>query len=293
MEYELLPLTKEEAEYIDKMVDKYDDSFVLPYDGAPEDEEFALKIEDEAGNIIAGCTFGISSWGQMEINTLWVDEQYRGHGLGSRLLHEAERLAKEAGCYLALIGSFEFEAWKLYEKNGYTIYSATENWARGHIDYFLSKRLDRETTEYIPQTNNASKRFEIKRGNEEDMDFINDALGQFEDDVVPETHDYIRLNKKLVDKNGKMIAGVIAGINGWDSCYIGSLYVEEPFRNKGLGSYLLREIEREAKENGANATFTCLYDWQDAFIRKQGYTETGRLADHPKNHTFFAFEKVL
>ena len=56
------------------------------------------KITDDNGKIIAGCVARMYCWNVAYIDTLWVDENCRGTGLGSKLLVEVERTAKEKGC---------------------------------------------------------------------------------------------------------------------------------------------------------------------------------------------------
>lgn len=44
------------------------------------------KITDNNGKIIAGCVAKMYCWNVAYIDTLWVDSEYRGKGLGARLL---------------------------------------------------------------------------------------------------------------------------------------------------------------------------------------------------------------
>ena len=53
------------------------------------------KITDDNGKIIAGCVARMYCWNVAYIDTLWVDENYRGNGLGSKLLAKIEMIANE------------------------------------------------------------------------------------------------------------------------------------------------------------------------------------------------------
>ena len=95
-----------------------------------ESEPLNLYVEDEKGNLLAGLvaeTFG--NW--LEIEYLFVKEELRGQGIGSKLLQQAETEAKESKLsfcfcqYLSvsstrflsnswLQGSFYFERLSLY-----------------------------------------------------------------------------------------------------------------------------------------------------------------------------------
>lgn len=54
MQYEIKPLTPEEAEAIEEKIDELDRSVVPPEEGAAR-EEIVLIITDGNGAIIAGC----------------------------------------------------------------------------------------------------------------------------------------------------------------------------------------------------------------------------------------------
>ena len=44
-------------------------------------------IRDEEGNEIGGVLGGIGYWNGLEIQMLWVAEEYRNEGIGTRLLN--------------------------------------------------------------------------------------------------------------------------------------------------------------------------------------------------------------
>ena len=47
-----------------------------------------------------------------------------------------------------------------------------------------------------------------------------------------------------VHDNGKIIAGCVARMYCWDVAYVDTLWVDENYRGKGLGSKLLAKIEK-------------------------------------------------
>lgn len=80
-------------------------------------------------------------WNVVAIDIIWVDEQYRGQGLGSILLGDVEREAMEKGCHLVQLDTFDFQAKGFYEKNGYSVFGILEDCPKGHIRYYLKKTL--------------------------------------------------------------------------------------------------------------------------------------------------------
>ena len=69
--------------------------------------------------------------------------------------------------------------------------------------------------------------------------------------------------------------------------------MEEPCRGQGIGSYLMGEIEREARDNGAYVILSGCCDWVSGFFFKNGYTARGELPDYPKGHTAYELEKRI
>lgn len=209
------------------------------------------------------------------------------------LIAEAERVAREKGCNYMCLGTMDFMARGFYEKHGYTVFTTDRDYPKGHDGWSLSKRIDKDASHHMPTDNSAAGRFVIRPGSKEDIRIIDAGFERYNGQFVPDGHDDIPIGKKLVDQNGSMIAGVIAEVDGWDGCDIDGVWVEEPYRNQGLGSYLLHEVEREAKEKGAYVLFTYGCDWVVDFFHRNGYTARGALADYPKNHTAYELEKRI
>lgn len=99
------------------------------------------KITDDNGSIIAGCVAKMYCWNVLYIDILWVSEQYRKQGLGSILLKSVEQTAKEKGCYLVHLDTFDFQAKEFYEKYGYTLFGTIEDCPKGHCRYYLKKQF--------------------------------------------------------------------------------------------------------------------------------------------------------
>ena len=77
----------------------------------------------------------------IRLNALWVDEAARGRGIGSRLLTEAERLAREMGARNAALETFEWQAPKFYLKHGYEEYARIDDYAPGFYLACMRKSL--------------------------------------------------------------------------------------------------------------------------------------------------------
>jgi GNAT superfamily N-acetyltransferase len=105
------------------------------------DKEIPLDLYVFDGEeLVAGLTGDTwASW--LAIENLWVHADRRGSGLGSQLLAEAERRARERGCLGARLETWEFQARPFYERHGYTVYGVLEDYPPGATEYHLAKRL--------------------------------------------------------------------------------------------------------------------------------------------------------
>ena len=287
MEYTIEDLTKEEAAYIGEKINE-----IVPRETDADEEEFVLKIENEDGEIIGGCIAEAYEyhWSRMFLNTLWVDERWRRHGIGSVLLREVERIAREKGCRVVTLGTASYMARPFYEKHGYTVFT-TLKMANGFISYSLVKYLDRDTPDYVP-TDNSGARFRVSLGNDDDAEVIENGIAAYSEayEQKCERVDYL---KKLVDKDGNFAAGVIADVEKGGNGFVNALFVEEPLRRQGLGTYLLKEAETLAKENDAPMVLTTAGDWNVGFFQKNGYLLRGELKDVPKGHDCYELYKNI
>ena len=287
MDFKVDNLTKEEAEYIGEKINE-----IVPREVDSDEEEFVLKIENEDGKIIGGCIAQAYEyhWSRVLLEELWVDESYRHQGLGSMIIREVERIAREKGCRVVTLGTASYMARPFYEKHGYTVFTTLKK-PNGYISYSLVKYLDRDTPEYVP-SDNSGARFRVSPGNEADADVIENGIDTYSEAYEPECES-IDYHKKLVGKDGRFVAGVIADVDKGAYGFVDALYVEEPLRRQGLGTFLLKEVEKLAKENGATMIMTNAGDWNVDFFKKNGYMLRGELRDVPKGHNCYELYKKI
>ena len=101
----------------------------------------AIFLRDEHGRIRGGVLGDVwAAW--LHVKFLWVDEDCRQQGWGSRLLEAAETYARERGCTDAHLDTFSFQAGpKFYQPRGYEVFGVLDDYPRGHTHYYLRKRL--------------------------------------------------------------------------------------------------------------------------------------------------------
>jgi GNAT superfamily N-acetyltransferase len=108
--------------------------------GRTEYTPLAIFLRDEAGAAIGGILGHI--WGGwMHVTFLWVPEELRRQGYGTRLLQAAEEYAMEQGCHAVCLETFSFQAPEFYPKFGYILVGSLEDYPPGHTKQFFRKSL--------------------------------------------------------------------------------------------------------------------------------------------------------
>ena len=95
---------------------------------------------DEDGNLIAGILGG-TYWGWLYVDILWVREDHRRSGIGSKLLAEAEKEARSRGCHHVHLDTMSWQAPEFYKKHGYTVVGILPDIPTGNQKYLLMKEL--------------------------------------------------------------------------------------------------------------------------------------------------------
>lgn len=98
-------------------------------------------IEDTNGEIIAGILSEMYCWNCIYIDALWVKEEYRKDKLGTKLLKEIEKIAKEKDCHLIHLDTFDFQAKDFYIRHGYEIFGVLDECPENHKRYFMKKNI--------------------------------------------------------------------------------------------------------------------------------------------------------
>ena len=98
---------------------------------------------DADGNIIGGLLGG-TYWDWMYIDILWVREDHRRQGVGSRLLTDAEKEAMRRGCHHVHVDTMSWQAPMFYQKHGYEVIGVLPDIPLGNQKYLLMKALQAE-----------------------------------------------------------------------------------------------------------------------------------------------------
>ncbi|WP_160672140.1 GNAT family N-acetyltransferase [Clostridium sp. C8-1-8] len=139
-DYIIKESTKEDWTTVDDGIVEYNASKV-PYTQAPTFIPLNRVIKSSEGETLAGINTMLYCWNCLYVDVLWVKEGFRDKGYGSILLKEVEDIAKERGCKLIHLDTFDFQAKDFYLKHGYEVFGILEHCPEGHNRYYLKKTL--------------------------------------------------------------------------------------------------------------------------------------------------------
>lgn len=107
-------------------------------DGLSEDP---ISFEIHDNDDFVGAVVVQLFWGQLHIKYLFVEEKYRGQGLGRQLLKYALNFGKNHGCDFAFVETMSFQAPEFYRKMGFRIEFSREGYAKNTAFHYLKKIL--------------------------------------------------------------------------------------------------------------------------------------------------------
>lgn len=103
-------------------------------------KDLGIYLKDETGKIIAGL-IGNTHGNWLTVKFLWVSDDLRGNNIGSEILQQAEKTAKERGCKYAFLDTFSFQAPAFYRKHGYQDAFVLEEYLVAGQRYYFTKNL--------------------------------------------------------------------------------------------------------------------------------------------------------
>ena len=128
--------------------------------------------------------------------------------------------------------------------------------------------------------------------NEEQLEFIEDRLSAFDEQYITYKLDgSIQIG---IEEDGKLVAGLDACMTAFKILYVSTVFVEEAYRRKGYGTRLIQEMERRAKELGANTIRLDTFSWQGKeFYEALGYQVVGYYENATDGYEEYFFLKRI
>ncbi|MFC6333126.1 GNAT family N-acetyltransferase [Paenibacillus septentrionalis] len=105
--------------------------------GRYQEVHYFLKDDKEQ---VYGGILGEICWNWLEIHYLYIEQEFRKSGYGTKLLSEVEGIARQKQCDFIKTDTLSFQALDFYRKHGFEVYGLIDN-AGGHTHYYLKKTL--------------------------------------------------------------------------------------------------------------------------------------------------------
>jgi len=243
-----------------------------------------LVLKDSQRTVIGGISTSTLYWTQY-LEVLWVDEKYRGLGLGKVLVLEAQRLAKEIGCVSSHVYTFSWQAPDFYQAVGYDLIVTYDGYRGGIKEHILMTHFDNSDDQ--TRLDLDSSRFVlVSDPTEEELKTVRIGLGSnFDKHVGSIKQEFPHTDYSAVIKNeDKIVIGGISGYTTLGILHIAELWVDEKYRGRGYGKDLLMHAETLAKERNCVAGQIACFSFQNLeFLKKQGYVIIGSSDAYPND----------
>lgn len=107
------------------------------YDEKFESVAFVAKDQD----VDIGAVVVEQFWGSLHIKYVYVDEEWRHKGVGTKLMEQALEYAKSCYCPFAFVETMSFQARKFYEKLGFRVEFTRSGYKHETSFHYLRKDL--------------------------------------------------------------------------------------------------------------------------------------------------------
>jgi GNAT superfamily N-acetyltransferase len=106
--------------------------------GDSNEVQLGVFVRD-ANNCVIGGLLGHVRWRWVYVAKLWLPDELRGQGVGTRLMTAVEEYARRHHCHGIYLDTFEYQALPFYEKLGYVQFGVLEGYPPGYRQYHLRK----------------------------------------------------------------------------------------------------------------------------------------------------------
>ena len=127
---------------------------------------------------------------------------------------------------------------------------------------------------------------------EEQVDYIEESLEDYDEKYIS-----YKLEGRIqigIEDDGKLVAGLDACMTAFKILYVSTVFVDENYRRKGYGKALILEMEKRAKELGANTIRLDTFNWQGKdFYEALNYKMVGSYDNEEDGYSEYFFLKRI
>src|SRR3712207_3195186 len=129
-----------------------------------------------------------------------------------------------------------------------------------------------------------------QRADPDDIRLIDNIINHHNGSVM--ASDYQPLTILLRNSKGQVVGG-LHGKTEWGWLYVGTLAIQDPYRNSGYGTKLLATAEQEARARGCHDVYLDTFSFQARpFYEKRGYELFGVLENFTHHTKYFLRKKL-
>ena len=129
-------------DYVDELVKGVVFSGLRSYnDKFAKRNQMDFSIVAKHDEKIVGVAMGESKYDWLILQYLWIEELFRGQGLGNTIIKNLETLARKRNLVGIHLDTFEFQARGFYEKSGFVLFGEIDDHPSGYKRYFMKKNL--------------------------------------------------------------------------------------------------------------------------------------------------------
>ena len=96
----------------------------------------------EAGEIVGGAT-GRVHFSQFYLDNIWVKEEYRSKGIGTKIHEAVVTCAKQCACHRIQLSTLNEKAVRFYTRLNYETLAMIEGYVDGFNLYFMARKINR------------------------------------------------------------------------------------------------------------------------------------------------------
>ncbi len=115
-------------------------TFGLQQTRGEKPQRVAILSKNPQGSVMGGI-IGHSLGARFYLTQLWVEDAYRGEGIGSTLVRRLEAFAENRACADILVDTLNPQAVTFYERLGYQVYLVNPNYINSFDWCFLAKKI--------------------------------------------------------------------------------------------------------------------------------------------------------